>query len=257
MDKQVSIIDSHCHFDAEVFDEDRDAVLRRATEVGVSTIISPATTAASWPRLKNIASRYPGVYPCYGLHPMFIDHHRDDHIGQLRDWVRREKPIAVGEIGLDFYLKHLDRERQCDIFKAQLDIAESAGLPVIIHARKSTEQVLHMLRQHPSVKGIVHSYSGSLEQASQLIKQNFKLGFGGPITWEGSKKLHRLIKGLPLESMVLETDAPDQTGQTHRGERNEPSYIMEVAEKIASIKNMPVESIIQQTRENTQRILTL
>lgn len=257
MDRQQTIIDSHCHFDSDAFDLDRDAVLHRAHAAGIRRIISPAVTAKSWPQLRKISSQYPGISPCYGLHPMFLDEHSDTDIDHLNQWVEQEKPIAIGEIGLDFYLKDLDREKQAWFFEQQLKIAGKFHLPVIIHARKSTEHVVQTLRQHPKLKGIVHSYSGSLDQAKLLAKQGFMLGFGGPVTWEGSRKLHRLIEALPLESMVLETDAPDQTGQAHRGQRNEPSFIVEVAEQIARLKKTSVDEVIRQTRLNTEKVLNL
>lgn len=244
------MIDSHCHFDAPAFDTDRKQVFERAKQAGVSHIISPAVTADSWQKLKKTTNTYTSIYPCYGLHPMFIEDHRPEHIEILEHWIENENPIAIGEIGLDYYLPDNSRENQQFYFNAQLDIAAKHRLPVIIHARKSTEHVLQALKKRPELRGIIHSYSGSFEQARELIKRGFLLGLGGPVTWSGSRRLHKLVQQLPLDAIVLETDAPDQTGERHKGERNEPAYLVEIASKIAQLKGISVEEVQQKTTSN-------
>ncbi len=256
-DTRHELIDSHCHFDAPAFDADRDALYQRARQAGVRHIITPAITATSWPGLRQICARYPGVHPAYGLHPMFQAEHRDDDIDRLQTWLERERPVAVGECGLDFYIPKPDKEKQTAIFRAQLALAQRFELPVIIHARKSVEAVMMLLREYPDVRGVMHSYSGSLEQARQLIERGFLLGFGGPLTWPRATRLRRIAATLPLESLLLETDAPDQPGEQHRGQRNEPAWLPEVAHTLAELRKISVDEVIEVTSDNARRLFSL
>lgn len=251
------IIDSHCHFDAEAFDNDRDAVLLRAEQQGVESLISPAITAQSWPRLKQLSQSLPNVHACYGLHPMFIEQHQTSHLSQLKQWIEKEKPVAVGEMGMDFYISDVGHDKQRQFFRAQLDIAVAAHLPVIIHARKCVEEVLKEIRQRPLIGAVLHSYSGSAEQARQLLNHNVYFGFGGPLTWPKSTRLRKVLEAIPLENILLESDAPDQTGAKHRGLRNEPSYLTEVLDTVAEIKGLNREAVAKATKNNTQRLFCL
>jgi len=251
------LVDSHCHFDAEAFDEDRDTVQSDALNAGVQTIISPAITSVSWPRLQHLTAQYSHIHPAYGLHPMFIDQHQSADIDALEQWLDREKPIAVGECGLDFYGSKNHQKQQTDYFEAQLSLAHSHRLPIIIHARKAVEAVLQSIRRYPDIRGVIHSYSGSLEQARQFIDKGFYLGFGGPVTWPKSTRLQKLIKALPLEAILLETDAPDQADAKHRGERNEPSYLPAIAEKIASLKVLEPKEVARATTNNAIELFRL
>jgi len=250
----MELIDTHCHLDAAAFTADRDAVMALAFNNHVRQIVSPAITAASWSELIKLASRYPTVAPAFGLHPMFMESHRPEHLIELEALIATEQPIAVGECGLDFYIDNPDREQQKFYLRGQLALAEKYNLPVIIHARKAVEDVVLMLREFNGLSGVMHSYSGSIEQAQKLIKQGFYLGFGGPITWQGSKRLHRVIQALPLCAMLLETDAPDQAGEQHRGQRNQPGWVLEVAEKIAELKNISVEEVAKVTTHNAKQL---
>ena len=251
------LIDSHCHFDAQAFEIDRDAVQDRAHKSGVRTIISPAVTAASWPQLQRVTAEYPHIYPAYGLHPMFIDQHQHGDIAALEQWLDREKPVAVGECGLDFYDTQDNRKQQMKYFEGQLSLASNRKLPVIIHARKAVEAVLQCVHQYLGLRGVIHSYSGSLEQARLFIDRGFYLGFGGPVTWPKSTRLQKLIRALPLEAILLETDAPDQADASHRGERNEPSFLPVIAEKIASLKGLEFEDVASATTKNTIELFGL
>lgn len=251
------MIDSHCHFDDPLFDGDREEVFRRATLAGVKSIISPAVTAGTWTRLKTVAKPFPGIFPCYGLHPMFIGEHLERDVDELVHWIEREKPVAVGEIGLDFYQDKTSADKQRWFFCQQLDIAAQTNLPVIIHARKAVEEVIQTVRQYDIQSGVLHSYSGSAEQASQLQDRDFYFGFGGPITWPNSKKLHRVVETIPLEKILLETDAPDQPSQSHRGERNEPAYLQEIATAVSKIKNIDIQKVIDTTSTNASRLFNI
>lgn len=251
------LIDSHCHFDSEQFSEDRTEVFRRALDAGITAIISPAITAASWPALKQIAAAFDVVNPCYGLHPMFTNAHQPTDLEELENWIHQESPVAIGECGLDFYQGKEDSGKQLEIFDGQLALAAKYDLPVIIHARRAVEEVLRLLRRYPEVSGVLHSYSGSAEQARQLAARDIYFGFGGPVTWPQSRKLHKLVAKIPLDRILLETDAPDQAGEQHRRQRNEPAFLPEIAEKIAAIKQFSPDTVAAVTTKNATRLFRL
>ena len=251
------IIDSHCHIDFETFDEDREQVLNRARQLGITCIIVPGITATSWPRVKSVCQHHQGLYPAYGLHPYFLDQHSEHDLMALEQWLSRESVIAVGECGLDYFLKHLDKDQQLHIFEAQLDIARTHNLPVVIHARKATEKIIHCLKARPGLKGMIHSYSGSYEQAMQLIDLGFYLSFGGAITYSKASRLRQMLSKLPLDALLIETDAPDQPDEKHQGKRNEPAYITNVIEQISQLKDIPSQQLIDITARNARLLFSL
>ena len=251
------IIDSHCHIDFPEFDDDREQVLERAFNVGVRRIIVPGVMQQTWPGIQHCCDKYQHLYPCYGLHPYFIDRHTEQHLTDLEYWLQTKQPIAVGECGLDFFLKELDRNRQHYFFEQQLDLAVKFKLPVVIHARKSTEEVIRAIKQRPSLRGMIHSYSGSYEQAIQLIDLNFYLSFGGPATYPNSKRLRKMILQLPLECILVETDAPDQPVANAENRRNEPACISHVIDSIAELHQVDREEVIMTTAENAQQLFQL
>jgi TatD DNase family protein len=251
------LIDSHAHFDDASFDSDRAAALQRAREAGVEAQVIPAVKADWWPRIRQLCREYPELHATYGLHPMYLADHREAHLAALSEWVERERPVAIGECGLDFYIDDPQPPQQQHYFEGQLALARDCGLPVIIHARRSVEEVINTLRRYPGVTGVLHSYAGSEQQAERLIDMGFHLSFGGPITYERAKRLQRLIAHLPLSAILLETDAPDQPVSRHRGERNEPAYLTEVLAAVSRLRDEPVETIAEQTRLNTCRLFNL
>lgn len=253
----MNLIDSHCHIDVEDFDKDRGEVLKRCHDSGISRLLVPGIMTRTWPRLKAICNQYTGLYPAYGLHPVYVDSHLKSDIDELDAWLRRERPVAVGEIGLDFYLKELDRDHQQVLFDAQLALAQTHALPVILHVRKSHDAVLTTLRRFQLKGGICHAFNGSLEQAHQYLDMGFKLGFGGMLTYEHSHKLHRLAKELPIDAIVLETDAPDMAGASHHGQRNSPEFLPEVIESLASLRNDEPDDIAEKTTANAASVLGL
>jgi TatD DNase family protein len=248
------LIDSHSHFDDRSFDPDRDAAWQRACAAGVEAQIIPAVTAVDWPRVKEICGRYPGLYPAYGLHPMFCDVHREQDLETLQQWLETESPVAVGECGLDFYIENPDKEKQQRIFEAQLELAQEHRLPVIIHARRAVEEVIQALRRYPGVRGVLHSYSGSEEQAMRLIELGFKMSFGGPVTFPRATRLRKLVSRLPLEAILLETDSPDQPDSSHRNQRNEPAYLPLILQEISALREEPPELVAATTTRNTKAL---
>jgi TatD DNase family protein len=246
------LFDSHSHFDAVEFDRDRTEVLARALAAGVTQQLVPAVDFASWPKLKSVCEMHPGLHPAYGLHPMYLKQHRPEHVDALPGWIEREKPCAVGEFGLDFFIEGLDAETQRWYFQRQLEIARDFGLPVVLHARRAVDEVIAGIRKVGRLRGVVHSYSGSEEQARQLFQLGFRLGIGGPVTYDRAQRLRRIVSAMPLEFLLLETDSPDQPGAANRGKRNEPSRLLEVLETIAALRHMDPQELAAVTRANTE-----
>lgn len=251
------LIDTHVHFDDASFDADRDAAYQRACAAQITMQIVPAIHAEQWVTMRDICRIYPHLYPAYGLHPMYLHRHQTAHLHQLEQWLEQENPVAVGECGLDFYVKTLDIKQQIQFFTAQLATAKSFDLPVIIHARRSVDEVIKYIRRAGAMRGVVHSFAGSEQQAKQLIDLGFYLGFGGTITYDRAKRLQRLLQTLPLNALLLETDSPDQPLSTHRGERNEPAYLTEVLQKMADLRQQSVETIAQATTQNAKRLFKI
>ena len=242
--------DSHCHLDDPRFDLEREAVLHRAREAGVRDLVIPSVSAASWARTRDCCAGESGVHRAYGLHPYFLNQHRRAHLAWLEAWLETERPVAVGECGLDYHRADLDPKRQSVFFQAQLRIAREAGLPVIVHARKAVDAVLAEARQVPGVRGIVHGFVGSEQQARRLIDLGFKLSIGANVRFERAQRLRQVVAAVPLEALLIETDAPDQPGPDHRGESNEPAYVGEVAVQIAELRDLPVEVVARATAAN-------
>jgi TatD DNase family protein len=253
----MELIDTHCHIDVEEFAADRMAVLARTRQAGVTRLVVPAVIANGWRHLLDLCRREPGLLPALGLHPVYLERHRASDVDALAEWVARERPVAVGEIGLDYFVTDLDRQRQQVLFEAQLDVAREAGLPVILHVRKAHDQVLATLKRRRVRGGIAHAFNGSLQQAQQYIDMGFKLGFGGMLTYERSNKLRALARELPLEALVLETDAPDLTVAAHRGERNSPEYLPDCLRALAEVRAADPEEIARATCRNAEQVLGL
>ncbi len=253
----MRLIDSHSHFDAEDFDGDRIQALTRAKQAGINDQIVPAITAERWPALKAVCATDVGLHPAYGLHPVYLADHYPADLNRLIEWIEREKPIAVGECGLDFFIDDLDREQQQFYLQRQLQIAKDFDLPVILHARRAFDAVIVAIRRTGSLRGVVHSFSGSAEQARQLYSLGFYLGIGGPVTYPRANRLRDLVANMPLEYLLLETDSPDQPGCAHRGQRNEPAYLIDVVKEIARLRGQSELEIAEATTANARRLFGL
>lgn len=253
----VALIDSHTHFDDASFDTDRDVAYQRARAVGVEAQVLAAVSAPLWPKLKKIAASYPGLYPSYGLHPVWLAEHRPEHLDQLADWLTRERPVAIGECGLDYFQPDLDPNLQAEYFAGQLRLARRHDLPVVIHARHAVDHVIQQVRRFAGVRGMVHSFSGSVDQARRLLDLGILLSFGGPLTYERATRLRGLMKVLPLDGVLLETDAPDQPPSAHPGQRNEPAYLTEILACVAALRNADPAEIAAATAANARRLFKL
>lgn len=251
------LIDSHCHLDAPEFDPDRREVIARAREAGVAVQVVPAVAAASWSKLREVCAMAPGLRPAYGLHPMYLDQHAPAHLTELRVWIEREKPVAVGECGLDYFVEGLDQYAQQSYFDGQLALAREFDLPVIVHARCAVDAVVASIKRVGGLRGVVHSFSGSPEQARQLWNLGFMIGLGGPVTYERANRLRKLAAEMPLEFLLLETDAPDQPDAGIRGQRNEPARLVEVCDTIAALRSVSAATIAEATGTNARRLFGL
>lgn len=253
----AGIFDTHCHLDAAEFAGDRDAVVARARQAGVAGMVVPAVEVANFAQVQASCTRYAECVPAYGLHPMYIARHQPLHIRVLRQWLMQGDAIAVGEIGLDGFVPELDFARQEHFFTEQLKLAQELDLPVILHVRKAQDQILKHLRRIRVRGGIAHAFNGSRQQADEFIKLGFRLGFGGALTYPRALNLRRLAVELPLQSLVLETDAPDIAPVSIRGQRNEPARVAEVAHCLAELRQIEVADVIRQTGQNACEVLGL
>lgn len=251
------MFDSHCHLDFPDFDHDRAEIIAHCLRLGIDGFIVPGVTRQTWPRLLHIAGEYAEIHPALGMHPMFTDEHTDQHLVDLDEAIVRYRPVAIGEIGLDFYIKDADRPKQAYFFVEQLKIAKHHNLPVILHVRKAHDQVLAQLRKLKLRGGIAHAFSGSEQQAYQYIDLGFKLGFGGAATYSRANRLHHLLQTLPLESVVFETDAPDMPPDGHQGERNSPEYLPEIVKSFAVLHEISPEELMRQGQINLENVLDL
>ena len=253
-----ALIDTHCHLDVDAFAADREQVLDRARSAGVCAIVVPAIAAAAWPDLLALCDQHADLYPALGLHPVAIGEHQDADVDRLERAIADHHPVAVGEIGLDAVVGADQMPRQRALFTRQLEVARSAELPVLLHVRKAHDAVLHALRR-VGVRngGIAHAFNGSLEQARRYIDLGFHLGFGGMLTFERSTRLRRLARELPLDAIVLETDAPDLTVASHRYQRNSPEYLPEVLAALAEVREADPANVARQTTANARVVFGL
>lgn len=253
----MELFDSHCHLDVEAFDADRADVLAAARAVGVRNLLIPAIQRHSWPGLWQLCAGDAHLHPAIGLHPVLLADHQHQDIAALEAFIETQRPVAIGEIGLDYQVRELDRDRQHYFLEQQLALAEREQLPVILHVRKAHDPMLQTLRRFTLVGGICHAFNGSLQQAQRYIDLGFKLGFGGMLTFDNARHLHALAAGVPLDAIVLETDAPDMPGAAHRYQRNSPAYLPEAAARLAQLRNQPVQQIATATTANALAVLSL
>ncbi len=259
-------LDTHCHLDADEFAADRDGVIERAALSGVSGVLIPAVRARDYMAVRGLAHHAANALPatCYtlGIHPIYTPEAKESDLATLRESVidAMDDPrfVGIGEIGLDYFLPELDSHHQAFFFEAQLDLAKEFDLPVILHVRRSQDAILKALRSRKLTGGIAHAFNGSFQQAEQFIQHNFVMGFGGAMTFPRALQIRRLAKDLPLESLVLETDAPDippawLAHQEHH--RNEPAELPQISSVLAEIRS----SLITQTQSicssNALRVL--
>ncbi len=253
----VRLIDSHCHLDGSEFDNDRNKLIKACKQNGIVQFIVPGTRCAAWPNLIKLSKCYPECHVALGLHPIFLDEHRLSHLDVLVENIQRQQPIAVGEIGLDYFIKTLDKERQQIFFESQLVLACDFDLPVILHVRKAHDESIRVLKKNRVKGGIVHAFNGSFQQARQYLDLGFKLGFGGALTFDRARHLRKLARQLPLEAIVLETDSPDMNPVNAASSRNTPLTIVSVLQVLTELREETSEHIAEQTTLNVEQVLEL
>lgn len=250
-------IDTHCHLDAAEFDADRDAVYAAAHAGGVTTLVIPAVSRDNFAAVAATCERYPGCLPAWGLHPMLLDVHRPEHLDDLRAQIEAQRPVAIGEIGLDLFVSNLDYATQEFFYVEQLKIAQEHDLPVLLHCRRANDQLLKHLRKIRVRGGIAHAFNGSPQQADEFIKLGFKLGFGGAFTWPRANNLRRLAVDLPLETIVLETDSPDIPPVWIGRGRNAPGELPRIAQTLAELRGLDIGTVAQATTRNARELFGL
>lgn len=250
------LTDTHTHLYSEKFDDDREAMVRRAIDGRVRKLFLPNIDVHSIQPMLDLVWKFPEhCFPMMGLHPCSVDEHVEAHLFQIQKWFKKRKFYAVGEIGLDYYWSTEFKEQQIMAFRKQIQWAIQLDLPINIHSRNSTDDVIAILRdmKHPLLRGIFHCFSGNAQQAKEVVDLGFYLGIGGVLTYKKSE-LPAAIADIPLQHLVLETDAPYLSPEPYRGKRNESAYLMQVAEKLAALKNTTVEQVANITTENATRI---
>ncbi len=251
------LIDSHIHIDDKIFTNILDQALEDAQLCGINRWIIPATTASSFFPIHHITKQHSGCYAAYGLHPYYISTHTDEDMIQLQEMLECYHPIAIGECGLDLMIENPQFELQTHLFQKHIELAETYRLPLIIHARKSLDLVLKILRQHKSVSGVIHAFSGSQQQANQCIDLGFKLGFGGSVTYDRAQNLRKILKSIPIDALLLETDAPFQKSAFSQEKYHQPKDLLGIAQEIAKIRQEPYEYICTETTKNSVQLFNL
>jgi TatD DNase family protein len=246
----VTLIDTHTHLDFDDFDADRQAVLNHCKHLGVERMVVLGVYQRNLQRVWDLALSEPQVYAALGLHPIYLDEHRPEHLQELRDRLAalagHPKLCAVGEIGLDYYVESLEREQQQKTFDSQLQMAADFNLPALLHVRRSHADTIATLKRFKLRRsGIVHAFAGSREEAKEYIKLGFKLGLGGAATWPQALRMHRVIAELPLDSVVLETDSPDMAPAMFAGIRNSPEHLPDICTALAELMNIPAERLAE------------
>jgi TatD DNase family protein len=250
------LADSHVHLDDARFDADRDAVLRRAHAAGVVLQVVPGVGIASWTRIEALCTPGSGLFPAWGLHPMFMHVHRDEDLATLPHWLETKRPVAVGEIGLDFHQEDHDAERQRVYFRRQLTLARDFDLPVILHARAAMDEVTATLRHMGGLRGVVHSFSGSEQQAKQLWQMGFHIGIGGPVTYDRAQRLRRIVARCRLSFCCWKATHP--INRMPRTAANATTLLRpDVLQCIAALRDEPQADVAATTTDNTRRLFGL
>ncbi|HEY6096395.1 MAG TPA: TatD family hydrolase [Gallionellaceae bacterium] len=252
----MHFIDTHCHLDAAEFGHDQPALEQAARAAGVTTLVIPAVERANFASVRQLCAAHPACAPAYGIHPMYVARATPADLDVVREYLQQPNVVAVGEIGLDFFMENYDQQQQEFYFAEQLKLAREFELPVLLHIRRAQDTILKHLRQIRVRGGIAHAFNGSPQQAAEFIKLGFKLGFGGAMTYSRASKLRELARTLPLDSIVLETDAPDIPPDfLERGEPNKPEYLPRIAQTLAELRGMSLQEIAAATSANAHAVI--
>ena len=250
------LIDTHCHLDAAEFDADRDAIVTLALQYGITNIVVPSVARDNFDSVIELCGKYQQCSYALGIHPMYVDKANIEDIHLLKYYIENNSPVAIGEIGLDYYITKSNLDLQIYFFVEQLKIAQYFDLPVILHVRNAIDDVLKYLRRFNIKSGIAHAFNGSLQQAEQFIEMGFKLGFGGAMTYSRALKIRELAVNLPLTSIVLETDSPDIPPEWIGAKgRNTPLELSKIAQVLADLRQVNVSQVLDITSANAIKVL--
>lgn len=254
----MPIFDTHAHYDSGRFKTDRDDVLSSLPAAGVALVVNPGCEIPSSRMAVKLAERHPHVYAAVGIHPSDCDDFTEKDIETLRQLAHHEKVVAIGEIGLDYYWKdNAPKEFQENVFRRQIELALELDLPVIVHDREAHGDTMRILWDYPEVRGVIHCFSGSPEMAVEFVKRGWYIGFDGPITYKNAAKAPEVVAAVPLDRIVVETDAPYLTPVPFRGKRNDSRYLSYVIEQLAEWKGISAEEMERITFENGKRLYGL
>ena len=257
MENKYVIFDTHAHYDSDSFDEDRDSVLKQIEESGVALILNCASDYASIKKTYNLTKEYDFIYGALGIHPSDANDFNSNVKSEIIEYIKsNEKILAIGEIGLDYYWEeNPSKEVQKEVFRAQMNLAKELNLPVVIHDRDAHGDTLEIMKEYPEVKGIVHCFSGSVEFARECIKLGYYIGITGVVTFKNAKKIVDVVKDVPLEKLLVETDAPYMAPVPNRGKRNKSDYISHIIEQIAQIKEVSPKEVNMAVNDNFKRLI--
>ncbi len=255
----MMIFDTHAHYDDEAFDGDRELLLEKMAEKGIGRIVNIGADLDSTKQSAALAEKYDFIYAAAGVHPSDTDHMTEADMDCLRSTARCDKVVAIGEIGLDYHYPDIDKASQKKWFQRQLALAEEMKLPVVIHSRDAAQDTLAIMQENHAerIGGVIHCFSYGWEMAKIYLDMGFYLGIGGVLTFKNAKKLKEVVQRAPIDRLVLETDAPYLAPEPFRGKRNESPYLSYVAEALAQLKGLPVESVVQITAENAEKLYRL
>ena len=248
------LFDTHAHLNDPAFDEDRAELLDTFRDARVGLVLNAGCSLESSKDCIALAERYPWIYASVGTHPDSADEVSEEVLEAYRQMCRHEKVKAIGEIGLDYYYETIPRDVQQRAFRMQMGLAQELDMPVIVHERNAHEDGMTIVKEFPKVKGVFHCYSGSAEMARQLVNMGWYIGFTGVLTFKNARKAVETAQRIPLERIVLETDCPFMAPEPYRGRRNHPGYLMQMALKLAQIREMDVEDVNRITTENAKRL---
>ena len=253
------LIDSHAHLEMPEFKKDLEAVIQRAEESGVEYIFTVGTEKKDWKKALEIANSHPSIYAILGVHPHNAKEIDDETYPVLEELCQNEKVKAFGEIGLDFFRNLSPRDIQLKRFREQIGLAKELGLPIVVHDREAHQETMEILKSEKAEEcgGIIHCFSGNYEMAKVCIEMGFYISIPGSITFKSAEGFREIVKKIPLESLLVETDAPFLTPEPFRGKRNEPSYVRYTAQRVAELKNISFEKVVEVTTENALRVYKL
>lgn len=252
------IFETHAHYDDEQFDTDREELLDSMPENEVGTIVNVSATYDSCQRVVDMVQNYPFMYAAVGIHPDEVGSLDEEKFARMKELFARDKVVAVGEIGLDYYWDNESHDIQKKWFIRQLDLARKLNLPVLIHSREAAADTMEIMKEYgQGLKGVIHCYSYSKEQAKEYVKMGYYIGVGGVVTFKNARKLKETVEEIPLSSIVLETDCPYLAPAPYRGKRNNSTYIKYVAEEISRIKNVTYEEVVTQTEKNAKKMYSI